>query len=99
MSSGLSELPDSERTVLADMAPSAKLVALVLAEHSRMTQQQLADETLLSARTTRHALTELEDAGIVSSRVSFMDARQRLYSVAGDVAAAETGDEQMLAPE
>jgi DNA-binding MarR family transcriptional regulator len=89
MSPGLSELPDTERAVLADLAPSAKLVALVLAERGRMTQQQLAEETLLSVRTTRHALTELEDAGIVTSRVSFMDARQRLYSVAGDVAAEE----------
>ncbi len=86
MSPGLSELPDTERAVLADLAPSAKLVALALAERGRMTQQQLADETLLSARTTRHALAELEDAGIVTSRTSFMDARQRLYSVAEDVA-------------
>jgi DNA-binding MarR family transcriptional regulator len=86
MSPGLSELPDPERAALADLAPSAKLVALVLAERAPMTQQQLAEETLLSVRTTRHALTELEDAGIVTSRVSFMDARQRLYSVAVDVA-------------
>jgi DNA-binding MarR family transcriptional regulator len=90
MSPGLSELPDTERAVLADLAPSAKLVALVLVEHGRMTQQQLAEETLLSVRTTRHALTELEGADIVTSRVSFMDARQRLYSVAGDVAADRT---------
>lgn len=86
MSPGLSELPDTQRAVLADQAPSAKLVALVLAERGRMTQQQLVDETLLSGRTTRHALTELEDAGIVTSRVSFMDARQHLYSITGDVA-------------
>jgi DNA-binding MarR family transcriptional regulator len=90
MSPGLSELPDSERAVLADLAPSAKLVALVLAEDGRMTQQQLAEETLLSVRTARHALAELEDAGIVTSRVSFMDARQRLYSVAGDGARDRT---------
>lgn len=98
MSPGLSELPDPQRAALADLPPSAKLVALALTERGRMTQQQLAEETLLSARTTRHALTELEDAEIVTSRVSFMDARQSLYSVAGD-GAAESEDEPMLTPE
>jgi transcription initiation factor IIE alpha subunit len=98
MSPGLSELPDPQRAVLADLPPSAKLVALALTERGRMTQQQLAEETLLSARTTRHALTELEDAEIVTSRVSFMDARQSLYAVVGNVA-AESEDELMLTPE
>jgi DNA-binding MarR family transcriptional regulator len=98
MSPGLSEIPDPKRAVLADLAPSAKLVALVLAERGRMTQQQLAEETLLSTRTTRHALTELEDAGVVTSRTSFMDARQRLYSLAGD-ARGESADERVLTAE
>jgi hypothetical protein len=90
MSPGLSDLPDSQRAVLDDLPPSAKLVALALAQRGRMTQQQLAAETLLSTRTTRHALTELQDADIVTSRVSFMDARQSLYSIAGDMAETET---------
>lgn len=97
MSPGLSELPDPQRAALADLPPSAKLVALALTQRGRMTQQQLAEETLLSPRTTRHALTELEDADVVTSRVSFMDARQSLYSIAGSVAETET--EPLLTPD
>lgn len=97
MSPGLSDLPDPQRATLDDLPPSAKLVALALLTRGRMTQQQLAEETLLSPRTTRHALTKLEDADVVTSRVSFIDARQSLYSVAGNV--AETGTGPLLTPE
>jgi DNA-binding MarR family transcriptional regulator len=62
-----------------DLPPSAKLVAKVLDYEETLTQSQLAEETLLPARTVRHALSRLEDAGVVDSRVSFSDARKRLY--------------------
>jgi DNA-binding MarR family transcriptional regulator len=97
MAPGLSELPDTERASLADLAPSAKLVALVLTERGRMTQQQLAEATLLSTRTTRHALSELEDAGVVTSRTCFMDARQRLYSLDGDAGGDAAGERLLTA--
>jgi DNA-binding MarR family transcriptional regulator len=64
-----------------EMPPSAKLVAKVLDYEDTMTQSQLADETLLPARTVRYALTRLEDADAVESRFSFTDARKRIYTL------------------
>lgn len=66
---------------LEDRPPSAKLVTKVLVHEGQLTQSQLAEQTLLSKRTVRYALTELEGAGVVTSEVSFMDARQSLYSI------------------
>ncbi|MGB9987919.1 MarR family transcriptional regulator [Salarchaeum japonicum] len=64
-----------------DLPPSAKLVAKVLEYEDTLTQSEIADETLLPARTVRYALTRLEDEGVVDSRFSFTDARKRLYSL------------------
>ena len=66
---------------VADLPPSAKLVAKVLEYNERLTQSQLAEETMLPARTVRYALTRLEDAGAVESRFSFTDARKRVYTL------------------
>ncbi|MDR9381914.1 MAG: helix-turn-helix domain-containing protein [Natronomonas sp.] len=67
---------------VADLPPSAKLVAKVLEYNDRLTQSQLADETMLPPRTVRYALTRLEDVDAVDSRFSFTDARKRVYSLA-----------------
>ncbi len=64
-----------------DLPPSAKLVAKVLEYNDTMTQQQIAEESLLPARTVRYALSRLEDEQVVDSRFSFSDARKRLYSL------------------
>jgi len=64
-----------------DLPPSAKLVAKVLEYNDTMTQQQIADETLLPARTVRYALNRLDEANVIDSRFSFSDARKRLYSL------------------
>lgn len=72
--------PDSWDAV-RELPPSAKLVAKVLAYEGTLTQSQLADETLLPARTVRDALSQLEDAGVVDSRISFTDARKRCYTL------------------
>ena len=64
-----------------DLPPSAKLVAKELDRHDTLTQTELADATLLSARTVRQAVTRLEDAGAIESRVSFRDARKQLYTL------------------
>jgi DNA-binding MarR family transcriptional regulator len=64
-----------------DLPPSAKLVAKVLEYGGAQTQSQLADESLLPARTVRYALNRLEDAGVVDSRFSFTDARKRVYTL------------------
>jgi DNA-binding MarR family transcriptional regulator len=64
-----------------ELPPSAKLVAKSLEYNDSLTQSQLADETLLPARTVRYALNRLEDVGVVDSRFSFSDARKRVYTL------------------
>lgn len=66
---------------IRDLPPSAKLVAKVLEYNDTLTQGEIADETLLPARTVRYALTRLEEQNVVASRFSFADARKRLYSL------------------
>jgi DNA-binding MarR family transcriptional regulator len=65
-----------------ELPPSAKLVAKTLEYNDKLTQSQLAEETLLPPRTVRYALTRLEDADVVNSRFSFSDARKRIYTLA-----------------
>lgn len=72
-----SELQDS----LYDLPPSAKLVFKVLEEEGSLTQKELAAHTFLSPRTVRYALTELQEISIVTHEISFIDARQRIYSL------------------
>ena len=64
-----------------DLPPSAKLVAKVLEYNDTMTQQEIAEETLLPARTVRYALNRLDEEHVIESRFSFSDARKRLYSL------------------
>lgn len=64
-----------------DLPPSAKLVAKALEYNERLTQSQLAEETLLPPRTVRYALTRLEEHDAVASRFSFTDARKRVYTL------------------
>jgi DNA-binding MarR family transcriptional regulator len=72
---------ESSASVLRDLPPSAKLVAKTLEYEGKLTQSELAGETLLPRRTVRHALKRLEENGFVDSRTSFVDARQRVYSL------------------
>ncbi|MFC7058301.1 MarR family transcriptional regulator [Halovenus salina] len=73
---------ESSHEKLQELPPSAKLVAKVLEYNDTLTQSELAEETLLPSRTVRYALTRLEDAGVVDSRFSFVDARKRVYTLA-----------------
>lgn len=66
---------------LQDLPPSAKLVFKTLHYEGDLTQQELAEETFLPPRTARSAVTKLEENGIVTSQISFRDARQRVYSL------------------
>ena len=75
-----SNTPD-EWDAIRDLPPSAKLVAYTLRKENALTQGQLAEETLLPARTVRYALTRLEDGVFVDSRFSIRDARKRIYSL------------------
>ena len=73
-------LGESEyRERLIELPPSAKLVAKVLEGDAPLSQGQLAEESLLPDRTVRYALNRLEEAGLVSSRYSFRDARKQVY--------------------
>ena len=67
---------------VAELPPSAKLVAKALEYNERLTQSQLAEETMLPPRTVRYALTRLEEIDAVDSRFSFTDARKRVYTLA-----------------
>jgi DNA-binding MarR family transcriptional regulator len=83
------DTPDSQTTpptdVLAELPPSAKLVVKTLEYNDdALTQSELAEKSLLPARTVRYALTQLEDHDLVNSRFSFTDARKRYYSLALD---------------
>lgn len=69
------------REGLRDCPPSAKLVAKVLEYDGPLTQQELAEETLLPTRTVRYAVSQLDEIDIVQSRFSFTDARKRVYSL------------------
>jgi DNA-binding MarR family transcriptional regulator len=71
----------TDRSALRDLPPSAKLVAKTLEYEGDLTQSDLVESTLLPDRTVRYALRELESAGLVTSRISFVDARQRIYSL------------------
>lgn len=75
----ITDQPSPDQEALFDLPPSAKLVVKVLEYNGTLTQGQLAEETLLPARTVRYALTRLEEKGIIDSRFSFSDARKRLY--------------------
>lgn len=70
---------------IEDLPPSAKLVFKVLEYNGSLTQKQIVEESMLSARTVRYALERLQDLGIVDESVYFPDARQNLYSLNGDV--------------
>jgi DNA-binding MarR family transcriptional regulator len=63
------------------LPPSAKLVAKTIEYEGPGTQSDLAESTLLPSRTVRYALSQLEESGLVTSRISFVDARQRIYSL------------------
>ncbi|MFB6082597.1 MAG: MarR family transcriptional regulator [Halanaeroarchaeum sp.] len=75
---------------LSDVPPSAKLVYKVLEYDGPLTQKQLVEESMLSARTVRYALQRLEECGVVDERIYFADARQSLYELSMET---EDGDE------
>lgn len=73
---------DGDRwAAVMDLPPSAKLVAKVLEYNGRLTQQELAEETLLPPRTVRYALTRLQEADVIETQFSFADARKRYYDL------------------
>ncbi|WP_424016337.1 winged helix-turn-helix domain-containing protein (plasmid) [Halorientalis pallida] len=80
----LSSLESPHRGRLESLPPSAKLVFLTLAYEGTLTQGDLASETMLSPRTVRYALKQLEEEGLVTSDIYIPDARKNVYRIALD---------------
>ena len=81
----LADATEADLEALKELPPSAKLVLKVLQYNDALTQNQIAEETLLPPRTVRYALTRLEEIDAIDSRFSFSDARKRLYSLEIDL--------------
>ncbi|GEM_PF-44670 len=72
---------DGTDTQLTEVPPSSKLVYKVLEYEGSLTQEEIAIESRLCARTVRYALGKLDDRELVESRVCLEDARQSKYWV------------------
>lgn len=87
---------ESEQESVESLPPSAKLVYKVLEYNGSLTQKQIVEESMLSARTVRYALERLENIGIVDEGIYFADARQNLYEITvgsnGETPTNETAD-------
>jgi thiosulfate/3-mercaptopyruvate sulfurtransferase len=68
-------------TALEGLPPSSKFVFRTLEHEGQMTLKELTEETLLSSRTTRYGLNQLEDAGLLESAPALHDGRQTCYTV------------------
>lgn len=82
---------NTQSDALVDLPPSAKLVYKVLEYNGAMTQKGIVEESMLSARTVRYALERLEEIDVVDQDVYFADARQNLYEISAEAAAADGG--------
>lgn len=89
----------SDTDSLQELPPSAKLVFKVLEYNGSLTQKQIVNESMLSARTVRYALERLQGIDIVDEDIYFADARQNLYTLNGDGAVADGGAETEPEPE
>lgn len=67
------------RERLRDLPPSAKLVARTLHENAPLATRDIAERSLLSARTVRNAVNRLEEADLVEFHPGIRDARTQLY--------------------
>lgn len=81
---------------LREMPPSAKLVFVTLRYEGALTQTELAESSLLPARTVRYALDALREAGIVEERLYIQDARKRLYVLTVDDERSETPEKRRV---
>ena len=66
---------------LLRMPPSSKLLLKTLEYEGSLTQKDLANKTLLPARTVRLALSHLLKKGYIKKKVSIRDARQKIYEI------------------
>lgn len=89
--------PDGDE--IADLPPSAKLVFKVLEYNGSLTQKQIVNESMLSARTVRYALERLQNIEIVDEDIYFADARQNLYTLDGETIVADGAPDEACCAE
>ncbi|WP_254766559.1 helix-turn-helix domain-containing protein [Salinilacihabitans rarus] len=87
-------MEETDGEEISDLPPSAKLVFKVLEYDGPLTQKQIVEESMLSARTVRYALERLGEIGVVDENIYFADARQSLYRIDDPVAADGSGVEE-----
>lgn len=74
----------AEHERILELPPSAKLVYKILEYEGQLTQRQLCEQTWLTSRTVRYAISELGDLKIITEEIYIPDARQKLYRLAND---------------
>jgi len=84
MASHATTSASTARPTVRELPPSAKLVVKTLEYEGSLTQAELVESTRLPGRTVRYALRKLEAEDLITARISFADARQRIYSLATD---------------
>ena len=85
-----SSMSDTDEQKLGDLSPSAKLVFWVIDREGPVTQQHIAEETLLPQRTVRYGIRKLTEINAITEQSNPFDARQTLYATAHTDHSAET---------
>lgn len=75
-------MSDTGEQQLRDLPPSAKLVFWVIDHDGPVTQQRIAEETLLPKRTVRYGIAKLTEINAITEQRNPLDARQTLYVTA-----------------
>lgn len=72
--------PEERYQQLVELSPSAKYVFKILQHGGKLTQDELAERTLLPKRTIQYALDRLKEKGLIEPEIDVSDARCRKYS-------------------
>lgn len=75
---------DKPNQGLLDLPPSAKLVFAVLDKEGPLTQKQITKKSRLAQRTVRYGVKRLKEIDVITEEMSFMDARQMIYTTTHD---------------
>lgn len=84
---------------LQDLPPSSKFIYKTLEDAGPMTLKALTEETLLSSRTVRYGLDQLEDAGFVDSSPALHDGRQTCYRLSLPEESTDGAGSAVVSPE
>lgn len=71
--------PEDRYERLLNLSPSAKYVHTTLRREGTLTQDGLAEQTLLPVRTVQYALEKLQQEDLIEAKVKASDARCRKY--------------------